>query len=76
VEMSCQTFGDLLQQYGNIIENICCLELKIEKISSNSNGEYICSEENFICIKQKNSFPIKPATYIFLVDKNTINKFF
>ena len=61
--MSCQSFGDLLNQYGSIIKNVCCLEVEVNNI----RGCYFANVLNTTCLEHKDYLPSEPATYLFLV---------
>ena len=70
--MSCEVFGDLLQQYGNIITNICCLEMEVKNIM----GCYFANVLKTSCLKHQDYLPPKPATYVFLVHMQTFSCLF
>jgi len=74
--MSCQAFGNLLQQHGNIITDVCCLELEVKNI----RGCYFANVLDIICLNNQNnkncSLLPNPAVYLFLVDIQTFTNFF
>jgi hypothetical protein len=84
VEMSCQAFGGLLKQYGNsVITDVNCLNVEVNNVV----GNYFANILEATCLNLTNSnksqdlitkklFFSKPATYIFLVDKQTFKNYF
>jgi hypothetical protein len=69
--MSCQSFGNLLQQYGNIITDVCCLELEV----NNAQVGYSVQELKHFCLNNQNYLLTYPAVYLFLVGNEELARF-
>jgi hypothetical protein len=88
VEMSCQAFGNLLQQYGNrnIITDVCCLEVEVVVKVECKDGSFSASlvpknkkelENSLFCCKNSKEelFIENPAVYLFLLGNEELARF-